>query len=100
MMVGTVACACSQPTAPAPEVRFFLDAPFCVGSRIPLQFSIDAAVVGTETLMDGDTSSVYATTPGSHLLGARLVGAAFDQDTTVALRNGDRFTMRLDFYCS
>jgi hypothetical protein len=81
-------------------VRFFLDAPFCLGSRIPLQFSIDATVVGGATLMDRDTSSAYATSPGSHVLRAQLVGALFEQDTTVLLRAGDRYTMRLDFYCS
>ena len=98
-----VTASCRSSTAPAPasaRVQFVLDAPFCLGSHIPLQFSIDGHVVGNQTMMDGDSSAVFTTPAGEHEVKSEFVDHAYLQDTTVTLRAGEKFIQVMDFYCS
>ena len=57
------------------SVSFFLHAPLC-SAMVPLQYSIDNAIVGVDTLVvgiagvDHATSRAFVTTPGIRALGA------------------------------
>lgn len=92
--------SCDAPAAPAPTVRFEVDAPLCSGVHFPLRFSIDGVVVGQDTLVHGASSDPYLTTSGAHDLLAEFLTAPTQRDTTVTLGAGERFRMVLDFYCS
>jgi hypothetical protein len=85
-------------------VYFALDAPLC-SSVLPVQFSIDNALVGTDTFRvnlapNHTTSAAFPTSAGSHTLGARVVGGYVWADTLVMLSAGAVLTKSLPFYCS
>jgi hypothetical protein len=101
--VGILSCRL-DPAAPGATVFYAIDAPLC-SSRIPVQFSIDSALVGTDTFAvnispQHTTSRGFATTAGSHTLGARVVGGLVWPDRAVTLTAGEAFTDSLPFYCS
>jgi hypothetical protein len=81
-----------------------LDAPLC-SLQLPVQFWIDGIPVGADAfrvrLPPNDTTSAgFRTAPGTHSLGARVVGGLVWPDTTVTLSPGEVFTRLLPFYCS
>jgi hypothetical protein len=93
--------ACTDP-APA-AVDFLIDAPLC-SSRIPVEFSIDGRVVGTDTFLvhlapEHIRSRVFTASPGQHTLHAATNLYAWP-DKTVTLTDGQSVTDTLPFYCS
>jgi hypothetical protein len=99
-----IACSGSGSVEPQPTVRFFIDAPLC-SSIIPVQFSIDAMIVGTDTFFvdlvpEHRTSRGYVTSAGVHVIGARTAWGYVWPDKQVALSSGEIFTDSLPFYCS
>jgi hypothetical protein len=103
-LVTLGACRDSVPTAPQSTVYFALDAPLC-SSVLPVQFSIDSALVGTDTFRvnlapNHTTSAAFTTSAGIHVLGARVVGGYVWADTVVSLGAGAVLTKTLPFYCS
>jgi hypothetical protein len=85
-------------------IYFALDAPLC-SSVLPVQLSIDGAVVRTDTfrvnLSSPHTTSVgLKTSPGNHTLGARVVAGYVWPDTAVTVNAGGIVTKVLPFYCS
>jgi hypothetical protein len=59
-------------------------------------FYIDGSLAGTETISAGQTSQGYATTGGSHVLGARVTDRNYVwPNTTVTVPNGGIFTQVL-----
>ncbi|MEO8140590.1 MAG: hypothetical protein ABI742_13135 [Gemmatimonadota bacterium] len=94
----------SDPAAPRTTVEFVLDAPLC-SSMLPVEFSIDSVLVGSDTFRvrlppDDTISPSFATTPGSHSLGAHVINGLIWPDTTVTLAEGESFSLILPFYCS
>ena len=69
--------ACREnPTGPQPTVSFMIDAPLC-SSTIPVQFSIDSVLVGTDTFVvhygpEHLMSRAFSTSAGQHTLSARV----------------------------
>ena len=100
LAVGLAGASCEAVTGPATAVGFEVDAPLCSGVHFPLRFSIDAQDVGEDTLVDGDSSRAFGTNPGTHLIRAVFLSVPTARDTIVTLQAGERFTMKLDFYCS
>jgi hypothetical protein len=100
LVAGVVGTACDSPTSPPPAVRFEVDAPFCAGTQFQIRFYIDGVVVGQDTLTDGQSSADFATVPGLHELRAQFLNAPTSREATVALSQGERYAMLLDFYCS
>jgi hypothetical protein len=104
-MLALIACHGGNPAAPAAAVTFELDAPLC-SSVIPVELSIDGALVATDTFRVhlGNAHTVtraFSVSAGSHLLGARTVGGWYVwPDTSVTLGAGQSFTRSLGFYCS
>lgn len=104
------ALAACEATGPNPRVGFTLapvyfqlDAPLC-SSVLPVQFSIDNVLVGTDTfrvnLANPHTlSRGFATPLGARVLSARVIGGYVWTDTTVML-TGSGVTRMLPFYCS
>ena len=93
-----------EPLAPTATVYFVIDAPLC-SSRIPVEFSIDSALVGRDTFVvnlapEHLTSRGFPVSVGVHVVGARVVGGAVWPDRSVALGAGAVFTDSLPFYCS
>jgi hypothetical protein len=100
-LVILAAAACGDSTAPATaSVQFKVDAPFCGSTKNTYQLSIDNSVVGIESLSDRQTSQIYHTSAGSHVLGSGLVGSPTVSDTTVTLHGGEMFTAIAPLYCS
>jgi len=102
--VVLAACATIEPAPPQATVYFVLDAPLC-SSQLPVEFTIDGALVGTDTFRvnlapNHTTSRAFATSAGQHTLGARVVGGYVWTDTTVTLAAGQIFNDSLPFYCS
>lgn len=85
-------------------MQFRVQSPFCGPTNAyPLRFSIDNAVVGSDTLRDTQTSRRFATSAGPHRLGATATGGifpGFTLDTTVTLPADTVFTQIVDIYCS
>ena len=84
---AVAACGGQNPIGPKAnsKVYFTIDAATCTGTS-PVQFSVDSAIVGTETLSAGQTSQGYQTTGGVHVLGARLANGTFIwPNTTVSV---------------
>ena len=110
-LITVGACKLTAPSAPKATVRFMIDAPLC-SSIIPVQFSIDRVLVGTDTFFvdvaprEHLTSRDFAVSVGQHVLGARLsLRGSFDSgkefpDKTVNLAAGATVTDSLPFYCS
>lgn len=104
-MLGTLACHGGSVVGPPAAVTFELDAPFC-SSIIPVELSIDGALVATDTFRvhlanPHTTTRAFAVPAGAHLLSARTVGGWYVwPDTNVMLGAGQSFTRSLGFYCS
>jgi hypothetical protein len=99
-----LAGGCVHATQPTAAVHFALDAPLC-SSVIPVQLSIDGALVATDTFrvhLDAPhtISRAFAMPAGVHMLGARAVVGHVWPDTSVTLAPGESFTWSLPFYCS
>jgi hypothetical protein len=94
--------SCSNPAAPsAARVQFRLDSPFCGPQKFALRFSIDSAVVGTDSLSTGQSSPIFLATPGTHhLVGVGIGVTATEGDTTVTLKADSTFTAVVNIYCS
>jgi hypothetical protein len=98
-----MACHGVQPLAPSAIVRFQLDAPLC-SSVIPVQLSVDGALVATDTFRvhlanEHTVTREYAVAAGTHVLSARTSTYVWP-DTTVSLGTGQSVTRMLPFYCS
>ena len=96
--------ACGTGPRDSATVRFVLNAPLC-SSLLGMRFSIDGAVVGSDTFRVNlpnphTTSRAFATAPGEHVLGARVDGGFVWPDTTVTLAAGAAFDDSLPLYCS
>lgn len=96
------ACTVVDP-APGATVDFLIDAPFC-SSRIPMEFSIDGTIVGTDTFFvhlapEHIRSRAFTTSQGQHTLHVRG-GLFMWPDKTVSLTNGQSVTDTLPLYCS
>jgi hypothetical protein len=86
-----------SPTGPSATAKVFfkIDALTCSGTSA-VQFYIDGSLAGTETISAGQTSQGYATTGGSHVLGARVTDRNYVwPNTTVTVPNGGIFTQVL-----
>jgi len=95
--------ACSSDSPPdVTSVQFLVQSPFCGAHDYGVQFSIDSVLVGTDTLKDKQTSTLFLTAPGAHHLGARLttVFPGLMMDTLVTIPAGTVFTQVFDIYCS
>jgi len=68
----------AEPTA---TVTFQIDALTCQGAGV-IDFVIDGAVVGTETLAAGGKSKPYTTTQSVHFLGAKLSATGYTWPAT------------------
>jgi hypothetical protein len=95
-------CAIVDP-APGGTVDFLIDAPLC-SSRIPVQFSIDSTIVGTDTFFvhlapEHIRSRLFGAAPGRHTLHAATNLYAWP-DKTVTIADGQSVTDTLPFYCS
>jgi hypothetical protein len=100
VLLFLAALACHGATAlPAPVVRFRMESQTC-GGPITFQFSIDQAVVGAQSLRNGETSAAYPTTPGPHATRAAFVRGTFVDDTAATLKAGQIFIQILSPYCS
>jgi hypothetical protein len=102
-LIAVMGCR-ADAVAPQPTVYFVIDAPLC-SSRIPVQFFIDDAHVGTDTFIvnlvpEHTMSAGFETTEGVHKLGARVVNGYVWPDSTVEMTGGQVFHDSLPFYCS
>jgi hypothetical protein len=102
-IIALTACG-SQSVPPAATVHFVLYTSNC-SSRFPVQFSIDNVQVGTDTFIVNlpqphTESAGFATSDGSHTLGARIVGGLIWPDLTVTLTAGQVFLDSLPVSCS
>ena len=100
------ACSSTEPLPQSAEVRFVLDAPLC-SSIMPVTFSIDSVVVGTDTFRvhlppNHTESKAFTVSPGNHVLGARTTGvfSYVWRDTVVKATAGAATFDTLPFYCS
>lgn len=76
LFLGVVACSADSITGPEKgAVSFTVDAQSCRGSAA-IDFFVDGARVGTETLAAGQTSRGYSVDAGSHVVGASVSNAA------------------------
>jgi len=101
LLAASAGCAAS--TAPTSAlVRFRLDAPFCsLTTKMPLQFSADGVILGTDSLASGQLSPLYIVTAGTHRLATKaLNGWIVTGDTTLVLRADSTYTMAANIYCS
>lgn len=101
---AVVACGGESAVAPSASVRFVIDAPLC-SSILPVQFSIDNVLVGTDTFRVAVTSvhltsRAFTVAPGAHTLGARVPAGYTWTDKTVMFAVGDALSDSLPFYCS
>lgn len=100
------ACSSTEPMPQSATVHFVLDAPLC-SSTIPVTFSIDGAVVGTDTFRvhlppNHTESKAFSVSLGNHVLGARTIGtfSYVWRDTVVKASAGAVAFDTLPFYCS
>jgi hypothetical protein len=103
-VAAVLGCQGIDPVAPSATIYFALDAPLC-SSVLPVQLSIDRAVVRTDTfrvnVSNPYTTSVgFTTSAGNHTLGARVVAGYVWPDTVVTVKAGSILTKALPFYCS
>lgn len=105
MLLVTI-LSCSPSTAPLepPTVDFLLDLQLC-SSIIPVQFTIDGNLVGSDTFRIGLVnphvrSPAYATTPGAHALGVQATNFGGWGMKTVYLDAGRAYTDTLGGSCS
>ena len=101
---AVLACQGMDPVVPSATIYFALDAPLC-GSILPVQLSIDGAIVQTDTFRVNVanphlTSVGFTISAGSHTLGARVVAGYVWPDTVVAVNAGSMLTKALPFDCS
>ena len=103
-MAAFVACRVN-PTGPDPTVSFMIDAPLC-SSRIPVELSIDGALVGTDTFVvnlgtEHLRSRAFATSAGQHTLSARVTFNGYTwPEKKVTIGAGQAVVDTLPFYCS
>ena len=107
--IALSACGSTAVVGPSATVDFVAVAPLC-SSVLPVEFTIDGRVAGTDTfriaLPNPHTRSRdFAVSPGSHVLGARVVDGGFGSgyvwpDTTVTAMAAAAFADSLPFYCS
>lgn len=102
-LLATTSC-CGDCAPDVATVIYQLDAPLC-SSQLPVEFSIDSALVGSDTfrvnLSPNHTQSrPFAVSAGRRRLGARVVNGYIWPDTVVQLVGGQVFTDSLPFYCS
>ena len=108
-MVAIAVCVaalvgCDDPLPP-PTVDFQIDAPLC-SSVIPVTLWIDAAQVGVDTFRvnygpEHERTRSFETSAGDHKLAVKFPnGALIQEDSTVALAAGQRYTFTFGFYCS
>jgi hypothetical protein len=103
-LAAFVACRVN-PIGPDPTVSFMIDAPLC-SSTIPVQFSIDSVLVGTDTFIvhygpEHLMSHAFSTSAGQHTLSARGTFNGYTwPEKKVTLVQGQAFTDTLPFYCS
>jgi len=101
--ISFAACTIVDP-APGATVDFLIDAPLC-SSRIPVEFSIDGAIVGTDTFLvhlgtvEHTRSRAFTAPPGRHTLHA-ATGLYAWPDKTLTFADGQSVTDTLPFYCS
>jgi hypothetical protein len=108
-VVGLVACG-GAPTEPRPIVSFTIDAPYCGGPKLFVQFSIDSVIIGTDSLnlgmasRPGNLSQPFTATVGTHTVSARVIGTFLNNyswpEKKMKLSAGQAFTDSLPFYCS
>jgi hypothetical protein len=99
-----VACDVADSVHPSAAVNFVLVAPLC-SSILPVEFSVDNRLVGTDTFRVGlaaprTRSSHFAVVPGQHVLSARVVNGYVWAPHTVSVAAGTVVTDSLPFYCS
>lgn len=106
VIVLVTVLSCSHPTAPLapPTVDFLLDLKLC-SSIIPVQFTIDGNLVGSDTFRIGLVnphvrSRAYATTLGAHALGVQATNFGGWGMKTVYLDAGMAYTDTLGGSCS
>ncbi len=111
LAIFSIAACEKAPTAPNATVYFSFNAPLC-SSVVPLEFLIDGAGVGMDTLAVNYAASGhpsisrgFVVAPGEHTLGALFEGPASAghptfADVTVTLGQGQAFTDSLPMYCS
>ena|SRR5579862_1059978 len=111
--IALSACGSSAVVSPSATVDFVVVALLC-SSILPVEFTIDGLVAGTDTfriaLPNPHTRSRdFAVSPGSHTLGARVVGGTLGTrvigtyvwpDTTVTTIAAAAVADSLPFYCS
>ena len=93
--------ACRAVTPESARIFYKTDAPFC--GYLIIDKVIDGTRVARDTMFSDRLSAGYSVTPGSHVIGARVVflnGAIPFPDTTVTLEAGATLTRVLPFYCS
>jgi hypothetical protein len=101
---GVVACQHSATTEPSARVHFVIVAQTC-SSILPVEFSIDGRLVGTDTfrvdvVSPRTTSHDFETSPGQHVVGARVTGGFVWPNQTLSMAAGAVVTDSLPFYCS
>lgn len=102
--IGGVACQHAATTEPAAHVHFVIVAPTC-SSVLPVEFSIDGRLAGTDTFRvdvvnPRTTSRDFETSPGQHVVGARVTGGFVWPSQTLSLGAGAVVADSLPFYCS
>lgn len=106
LAISALALTACQDDSLAPDgsIVFIFDAPLC-SSSVPVEFLIDSVVAGRDTFRihlppDDTISPVFRTSPGTHILGARVVNGSVWPDTTVTIAPGESIARILPFYCS
>lgn len=102
--VGVVACQHTATTEPAARVHFVI-VPQACSSVLPVEFSIDGRLVGTDTFrvdVAGPrmTSRDFEASPGSHVVGARVTGGFVWPNQTLSMAAGAVVSDSLPFSCS
>ena len=102
--VGVVACQHTATTEPAARVHFVI-VPQACSSVLPVEFSIDGQLVGTDTFRvdvvnPRTTSRDFDTSPGSHVVGARVTGGFVWPNQTLSMAAGAVVADSLPFSCS
>jgi hypothetical protein len=99
-----VACQQAATTEPAARVHFVI-VPQACSSVLPVEFSIDGRLVGTDTfrvdvVSPRTTSRDFETSPGQHVVGARVTGGFVWPSQTLSMAAGAVVADSLPFYCS
>jgi hypothetical protein len=103
-VTGVVACQHAATTEPAARVHFVI-VPQACSSVLPVEFSIDGRLVGTDTfrvavVSPRTTSRDFETSPGQHVVGARVAGGFVWPNQTLSMAAGAVVADSLPFSCS